>query len=219
MIIPSKNLENKICTTENCNAKIDAKGLCAKHYQRLKRNGSPDIVKKKEKQANLALCSVEKCMGKILAKTFCNKHYKRDRKYGSPDILQTREKGTGNLNPNGYIYIGKKEKIFKMHRIVAEKALGKPLPYNAIVHHINGNKSDNRQKNLVICQDQAYHFLLHVREKALIATGDPNKRKCSICKEYDNKFNLDIPETNTYRHKKCMKNYMAQRYKNKKEKR
>lgn len=54
------------------------------------------------------------------------------------------------------------------HIYLAEKALGKPLPKGAIVHHMNENPADNFTPfNLVICPDQAYHLLLHRRAKAL----------------------------------------------------
>ena len=69
-----------------------------------------------------------------------------------------------------------------VHRIRAEKALGKPLPRKAVVHHADGSTDANAP--LVICQDQRYHFLLHVRERVLRAGGDPNtQRICWRCKE------------------------------------
>lgn len=53
------------------------------------------------------------------------------------------------------------------HVLVAEAALGKHLPPGAIVHHRNEDPRDNRKENLVICQDRAYHALIHARMDAL----------------------------------------------------
>ena len=75
------------------------------------------------------------------------------------------------------------------HILIAEKALGKPLPKGAIVHHY-GKKTDNTK--LVICQDQVYHMLLHGRMRALRACGHASWRKCYICKQYDDPKNLYI---------------------------
>lgn len=70
------------------------------------------------------------------------------------------------------------------HVIVAEQALGKALPVGAEVHHVDGNKSNNVNTNLVICQDHSYHFLLHARARTVRAGGDPNAQQvCSVCKQ------------------------------------
>jgi len=46
------------------------------------------------------------------------------------------------------------------HKIIAERVLGRPLKENEIVHHINLDKRDFRNCNLLIC-DKQYHAYLH----------------------------------------------------------
>lgn len=104
-------------------------------------------------------------------------------------------------------------------RTIAEEVLGEVLPRTAIVHHVDGNIRNNRKDNLVICENQTYHILLHTRQKAYIATGDPNKRKCMFCKKYDNPTNLYFrPDGKGAYHKKCKRNSMRIWLKNNSEK-
>lgn len=49
------------------------------------------------------------------------------------------------------------------HRVVAEQMLGRPLRADEIVHHINGDKRDNRPENLQI-MSQSEHAKLHKRK-------------------------------------------------------
>ena len=68
-----------------------------------------------------------------------------------------------------------------VHRMRAEAALGRPLPAGCEVHHPDEDKT-NLTARLVICQDIAYHKLLHHRKRVLAAGGNPNTEKiCGRC--------------------------------------
>lgn len=67
-----------------------------------------------------------------------------------------------------------------VHRIRAERALGRPLPDGVEVHHADGTRSET--SHLVICQDSSYHRLLHCRMRVKEAGGNPNADWiCSAC--------------------------------------
>lgn len=78
------------------------------------------------------------------------------------------------------------------HLLIAERVLGKPLSSSNVMHHINGNKEDNRNSNLVICEDRGYHNTLHRRTLAHKAGFPCHWRKCYLCGEYDSPENLFI---------------------------
>lgn len=76
------------------------------------------------------------------------------------------------------------------HLLVAERILGKFLPPDAVIHHVDENPSNNDPSNLVICQDRAYHNLLHQRIRSLRNCGHASWKKCRFCGNYDDTDNM-----------------------------
>lgn len=103
----------------------------------------------------------------------------------------------------------------RQHVFVASEVLGKALPEGAVVHHINDDGHDNRPDNLVICQDQAYHMLLHQRERALEECGHADWLRCVHCGEYgdpqvDDMYVPPSPRQSAH-HRACNREYERRR--------
>jgi hypothetical protein len=111
---------------------------------------------------------------------------KKGRERGYLDILMPKHH---RAHGHGYVFL---------HTLIAESALGKPLPREVVIHH-------HTIKQLVICQDQAYHSLLHKRTRALRSCGHADWWKCVECKEYDSLDNLVKHSRGSFIHPECRK--------------
>jgi len=54
----------------------------------------------------------------------------------------------------------------------------------AVVHHADEDRGNNKNANLVICEDHTYHMLIHKRKRAYEATGNATSVKCSHCQRW-----------------------------------
>ena len=109
----------------------------------------------------------------------------------------------------------KKRPYVRQHILIVEKVLGRFLKLTEQVHHIDSIGLNNKNKNLIVCENQAYHSLIHKRERALQQCGNANWIKCGYCGEWDNKKNLYIrPNGKTGFHRKCQNGYKRRKYEN-----
>jgi hypothetical protein len=96
---------------------------------------------------------------------------------------------------------------FYIHRNVVESVLGKSLPLKSVIHHVDENPMNNKNDNLVVCENQLYHIFLHQRLRALRASGHADWRRCRYCGKHDDPVNLPMKDGNMVSHKGCGPEY------------
>ena len=121
------------------------------------------------------VCSITNCMRLPIARNLCQLHYQRWRK-GKPLDTPTHQKN-GSSNPNwrggqrtdkrdgrAHIYVPEhphaSHGVVYRYRLVMEKHLGRYLLPTEVVHHKNGDCTDDHLENLEVIT-QSKHIELH----------------------------------------------------------
>ena len=63
-----------------------------------------------------------------------------------------------HINNTGYVY---------EHIVVMEKMIGCAIPKGAVIHHCNGDKTDNRPYNLRLFKSQSEHAEYHMKLRGI----------------------------------------------------
>jgi len=72
-------------------------------------------------------------------------------RYSAKGYKQVLCKGHHRADPSGYVF---------EHILIWEQNTGVPVPANCVIHHLNGNKTDNRIENLCL-MDRGAHTAFH----------------------------------------------------------
>ncbi len=128
-------------------------GWTIEHRRKISNGVKKNLPKTAYKKGNITWCT-----GKIRSEMLGNKH--------------PNWRGGKSTRKDGYVFIYQPKHPFAMrkgyvleHRLVMEKHIGRYLKPKEVVHHINGNPSDNRTKNLKLFKNDSKHKLYHPHKR------------------------------------------------------
>lgn len=141
------------CLITDCEKPGKTRGWCTMHYARWKAHGNP-LTKLTNWGEPKTVCQVDGYERNTHSHTYCGMHQRRFALTGNPGPAErlTAVPGTARrIDSNGYVvvsdYKGRKGGALE-HRVVMMEHLGRELLRHESVHHINGDRSDNRLENL-----------------------------------------------------------------------
>ena len=148
----------KTCIIEGCEGESKKRGWCLFHYDRWRLKGDPLAGGPRRLPPNsLGKCFVDGCENDAVSKNLCSKHYAKLAKFGDPQggYVQDGRSKEWRKNKDGYVYKfdplsqhSGGNKLVYQHRLIIGEKIGRPLKSSESVHHVNGDRSDNRIENL-----------------------------------------------------------------------
>lgn len=136
-------LSRGVCSESDCNRETEARGLCSMHYARAKYQGA------------FSKCSVDGCDRGVIGRGLCGGHLARLRRGKALGGALRHQKPVGGCVKDGYRLLYRPDHPHAQvngqipeHRLVMEQKIGRELLPHENVHHINGDRLDNRPENL-----------------------------------------------------------------------